>query len=869
MKNSLLQLVTLNQEGTKLVNVQLALALANLALQFLTWNGAVAELVSTLTQNSGTIPALLEFLRVLPEELSSNRRIPITDDEYKSRTVELLTNNADDVMRLLMSLIQVPDYSNNKTLIFRCFNSWVREVNPAEIVNPTFLDMLFQSLNDSEIFDPVVDCIRSIIRETREVDDSLELIQALYPRVISLRPLILQHKDDLDTFESLTLLFTEAGEAWHMLIARAPKDFRPLVEAIAECAAYDEDLDVVKYTFYFWNELQNMITLDRYNEAREDLGEIFLRLIEILISHLQYPTSGNTADPFNGNREAEEKFKSFRHEMGDVLKDCCRVVGSTSALRVPYQFMQNVLQAQPASASWQSVEAALFGVRSMGREIDPSENDVMPQIMKLIDTLPEHSHVRYTATLVIGRYTEWSLKHPEFLELQVNYVTAGFSHQDADVVNAAALALRDICYDCGPLLVNYIDQLYPFYEEMGTRVGTAISWRSYFTVTKAIAYIIASQPIAEITKSLERFGEPICERLVALAILPEDPKNQRNIADQIDLLEAFVRGVRVDVPIGSQNPLTKFVLEVLPILDRVIDQHGNARIVTEGYCRFVRSSILECRTDLLSVLPSIAEKLVNLFEKTRFGSYLWITGSIIREFSTEDLGEHVISGVWQFAERQMASFLQYLSSITDFREIPDLFDDFFLMMGDVVLAFPFRLIASVDLFVPIYEAAFVGLDLYETEPVVSVLRFLIDLFGYGSRYPPTSAYREIPENVRNLVLELVAERGGQLFNKLVLGLIHTLPRDAEPDASTLMINILQLGGTGQAVSWVAATLDGLPAESVSTEEKNKLLEPIAAALASGNLKKIRTLIKDFVSWYRRRNLSPRGVAGNNSRGSSR
>lgn len=842
-----------------MINVQLALALANLALQFLHWNGAVQELVNALGQDSGTIPALLEFLQVLPEELSSTRRIPITDDEFKARATELLSNNAEDVMRLLISYTQSTEYNNNKVLIFKCFRSWLREINPQLIFEPAFLNLLFQALNDPYTFDAVVECICTIIRETGDVDESKDMIEALYPRVIALRPLIIQHKDDLETFRGLTLIFTEAGEAWHMLIARAPKDFRSLVEAIAECAAYDEDLDVVKYTFYFWNKLQEMITLDRYNEARNDLGDIYLQLIGILITHLRYPIANNSGDAFNGDREAEEKFKSFRHEMGDVLKDCCRVVGSTRALRVPYQIMVDALQSSGAPILWQSIEAPLFGIRSMGREIDENENEVMPLIIKLIENIPEQPKIRYTATLVIGRYTEWSLKHPDLLEPQINYVTAGFSHESSDVVSAAALALREICYDCGPLLVNYIDQLYPFYEQLKSKVGTSLSWASYYTVTKGIAFVIAAQPLGEIEKSLDRFGEPICKSLIELSNLPEDPLTQRNIANQIDLLEAFIRNIRVDVPIHTQNPVTKFALEVLPILNNIIDKHGNTRFVSEGYCKFVRSSILECRTDLLEALPAIAEKLVEMFEKTRFGCYLWITGSIIREFSMDDLGEQIVGGVWKFAERQMISFLQYLSTITDFREIPDLIDDFFLMMGDVVLAFPFRLITSSDLFIPVYEAALLGMDLYEKDPVISVLRFLIDLFGYGSRYPPTSAFRDVPDNVRALVLELAAERGGQLFNKLLLGLIHTLPRDAEPDASTLMMNILQLAGPAQGTAWVAAALDGLPQETVGVVEKNNLLEPVAAALTSGNLKRIRSLIRDFVSLYRRRNLAPRGV----------
>lgn len=872
LKNSILQLIVLNKDGAKHINVQLALALANLALQFLNWKDAVPELVNSLGGVPETVPALLEFLRVLPEELSSNRRIPITDDEFRSRSIELLGNNAEDVMRLLISYIQAPQFANHKGLIFQCFNSWLKEINPREIINSPFLDLVFQSLNDPETFDPVVDCICSMIRETRDIDDSIDMIEALYPRVISLRPLILQHKDELDTFEGLTLMFAEAGESWHMLIARAPKDFRSLVEALAECAAYDEDLDVVKYTFYFWHLLQQMIIMERYDQARNELGDIFLKLTEVLIGHLQYPISGTATDPFSGNREAEEKFKSFRHEMGDVLKDCCRVVGSSRALAIPYKQIYDVIEKQSKgeAVSWQSIEAPLFSIRCIGREVDPNENEILPHFMKLVDKLPEHDKIRYTATLVLGRYTEWSIKHPEYLEAQLNYITVGFSSKDSSVVNAAAQALRDICYDCGPLLVNYVDQLYPFYE----KIGTSLSLSQYYNVTKGIASVVAAQSIGDVGKSLERFGEPICRRLVELSKLNPETSVYHTIADQIELLVIFVRTVDVEVPVGTQHPVAKFVFDVLPILNNILTQHGSSTAVSERYCKFLRSSILKCRANLLSILPSIMETLVTQFQAHHYGSYLWVTGAVLQEYTTDDLGDQVVNTVWEFTQQQIRSVLQYLSSHSNFREVPDLFDDFFLMMGDVAISYPFRLIASTDLFVPVYEVALLGIELYETDPVISVLRFLIDLFGYGSRYPPNSAYRVIPDDVRDLVLELIRERGGELFSKLLIGRIYSLPRDAQLDASTLMMNLLQLVDPAQGSTWIAATLDSLPANTVSPEEKNKLIEPISAALISGNLKRIKTLLNDFVNWYRRRNLSPRGSSllgssGNNDNSTRR
>ena len=97
---------------------------------------------------------------------------------------------------------------------------------------------------------------------------------------------------------------------------------------------------------------------------------------------------------------------------------------------------------------WQDIEAPLFSMRMMAREVDTEEERVVPEVMKLLVNLPEHDKIRYAATLVLGRYTEWTAKHPEYLEFQLSYISSGFEKQSKDVISAAAQALKHFCQDC-------------------------------------------------------------------------------------------------------------------------------------------------------------------------------------------------------------------------------------------------------------------------------------------------------------------------------------------------------------------------------------------------------------------------------------
>ena len=49
---------------------QLALALADLALQMQAWTSVVADLIGRFSGDMATVPALLDVLIVLPEEVS-------------------------------------------------------------------------------------------------------------------------------------------------------------------------------------------------------------------------------------------------------------------------------------------------------------------------------------------------------------------------------------------------------------------------------------------------------------------------------------------------------------------------------------------------------------------------------------------------------------------------------------------------------------------------------------------------------------------------------------------------------------------------------------------------------------------------------
>lgn len=382
---------------------------------------------------------------------------------------------------------------------------------------------IINGLSAHESFEAAVECMCAIFKETRDVDECLHTIQTIYPQVVQLRPRIVLAADaeDTDTFKGLTRVFAEAAEAWVVLIARMPIQFRELVESVLECGVRDQERDAISLTFNFWYELKQYLTLERYVQARMQFVDIYSKLVDIMIEHLEYPhpESGSEADLFDGDREQEDKFREFRHQMGDVLKDCCEVIGVTDCLKKAYNLIEAwVNQYGPQAASgqipqWQKLEAPLFAMRAMGRMVSAEESIMLPRLMPLLVQIPDHEKVRFQAVMALGRYTEWTAQHPETLQPQLNYIMAAFKHPSKEVARAAALSFKFFCNDCADLIRDYVAELQPFYES----VIDSLPPSSQEEVTDGVASVIAKQPSQRIYETFKLFCDPVVNRLVTMA----------------------------------------------------------------------------------------------------------------------------------------------------------------------------------------------------------------------------------------------------------------------------------------------------------------------------------------------------------------
>ncbi|CCF57517.1 hypothetical protein KAFR_0C05260 [Kazachstania africana CBS 2517] len=903
-KDSLLRLLTMHTQ--KLVITQLNVALARLAIQFLEWRSPIAEIINVLNPYPGL---LLSFFQILPEETFDIGSIPLTEDEYNSRVHELVDTIAEDILKFLISCTEIlkdsraqsTNFAMDITLesVLRCFTSWSFEFSIDQLfqVQP-LISLVFESLNhtganaDSSVFEAAVDCLCGILKESRDTTNE-QLIMTLFEQLIGLQRNILPNIQTLsklqveegidpEILEGMTRLFVEAIEAWVIFIAKSPEFFQPLISMLLMLTCKNPDLDVVSYSFPCWFSLKQNFVLPRYQNAKAVYTPTFIELINGIIEHLQYPP-----DHFD-SKEGEDKFKEFRYHMGDVLKDCTAVVGTNNALEQPLikikQALSSLTIAGTNSINWQNLEAPLFSLRTMAQEISLSENKLLPEIFQILCNLPEHPKLRYASTLVLGRYTEWTAKHPETLEMQLQYIFKGFQQVDSnnvtdemkDIITASSHALMYFCSDCSSLLSSYIDQLTEFYFVIQDVLSKDIE--SQFELCQGLSAVINNQPIESIS---ETFGKLVDDNLAKLGQLVTEWKiNSSNsnlsklIADKIDLFYAFFEELKpkYEYPQQGVEPLLPQIEKIWNAIRVLLVNESGFKdiIIVERSTKFLRRLFERFHVFCEPILGSVAEFLVQGYATTGYGSFLWCSGSIIVIFGDDDSFPIPIAlreSVWQFALSQCKTFIVNFSKMNKIQlnNYYEIIMDFFAMVSDLVMFFPKEFILSTELLGSVIDVAIESINKLENyDAYVYILRCLDDTVSWGFKTPPIStlSIEYVPDEWRSQIInEVVIKRGSRINYVIFLGLLTTFESNSHSDAIGCIVKLLRLATEANnnnaliCSEWLTEVFSKL--NETTHKEKEILNKAVVDGLTQRNYRKIREGIRNFVQWYLRKNVTRR------------
>ncbi|TID13172.1 hypothetical protein CANINC_005028 [Pichia inconspicua] len=863
LRNSILTLLSPPNSHHKLVIVQLSLALAYLAIQDLNWPSPIEDVANAL-QNS-PIP-LLNFLAALPEELADHTRLPLSHDDYDKQYTHLLTNNAQTVYTILSNLCTIID---DKSTLLDTIKSWSTIIPLSLFVSndSPLWNIITSSFNNPSSFESATTTLTSIIAsiDTNSISDNL--IEIILNQLVALKPLVKQfaEEEDTDALERIADLYATAGESWHLLIVKQPERFSEIVRTLLDLTAVSTDLEIVQYTFKFWYEIKSVLMLNNFAHARSIFKPIYVQLVHILLRHLTYPTTSDSTDIvtlFANNREEMDKFKDFRYAIGDVLKDCCQVIGYTDALNIPFVQLQQISPNSP----WQNIECLLFAIRSMAKEVPISENTVLPQIMTSLIELPENSKVRYAATLVLGRYTTWTAAHPDLLPLQLNYIISGLSsNTDTDVIIATAHALKYFCLDCSQLLADHVDTLYSVYTSVDGRIDS----QSTLDIAEGLAYVVKNIIDTNIIANENRCVDLLRMFLTpTLTKLTNNSANEDILSDALEQLTVFIDALRIpdailDLRLSSFRIVDYLLAEVFPSVYAVIETHGGTPKIAERASKLIRKSILNFKRYFINALPTLTTLLTTAFRTYHHGCYLWASAAIVREFTIDDesyevdepikLSKETLSAVWSFAVNQIYAFVDIYSETTT----PDIIEDFYRLLGDVLMFKTLELLERTDMLTALFNVSLTVLTTSAESGVHKyVLEYLIDLFSWCLESPPVSIFFEVPLPLRHGVYTLLIENEFNLLDATLMSALTKFNEDMSYLAVELFMVVIKVnsefGNSERSNEYIQHFLTALPSDILSNAEKNSFFTSFTKAMGDNNPRKMRSALIDFIHWYKRK-----------------
>lgn len=306
----------------------------------------------------------------------------------------------------------------------------------------------------------------------------------------------------------------------------------------------------------------------------------------------------------------------------------------------------------------------------------------------------------------------------------------------------------------------------------------------------------------------------------------------------------------------------KYCQEIFPVLTKILETFIDFPPICERICRCWRFMFISYRTHMTPLLPQMANKLASSFAASSQGCFLWCTAAILREFSEDrEVDEGTSDAIYAFFETQATTALRAMSKL-DPVELPDVIEDFFRLLTDAILYYPYKLIPS-PLFTPIFEAAISSaLTLERPDPLTPALHYLRDVIGYAGDNPPVSNGVPNPPEIKNIVKSVLTAGGEHLVNRVLAGMMMTWPKDCYPDGSGVLLGLFE-HMPEQTATWFGQTLSLLPSGTMTAEESQKLMAKIGVRLREGpdGYRSIRSILQDFTNNYRRRYVAPRDGLG--------
>ncbi|XP_064417249.1 transportin-3 isoform X2 [Latimeria chalumnae] len=838
LRDSLLSHIQNLKDLSPVIVTQLALAIADLALQMASWKGCVQTLVEKYSSDVTSLPFLLEILTVLPEEVHSrslrigaNRRTEIIEDlAYCSGTV----------VGLLMDCVGKAG-NEEKMLIkaFRCLGSWFNlgVLDSNFMANNQLLLFLFQALQgentSTNLHEAASDCICSALFAIENVESNLPLAFQLFRGVLTLETAyhMAVAREDLDKVLNYCRIFTELCETFLEPIVTTPGqglgELRTL-ELLLICAGHPQ-YEVVEISFNFWYRLGEHL----YKTNDPVLHSIFRpyiqRLLHALARHCQL-------DPdHEGIPEDTDDFGEFRMRVSDLVKDLIFLVGSMECFA---QLYANLKEGNPP---WEATEAVLFIMASIAKSVDPENNPTLTEVLNGVVQLPESVHiaVRYTSIELVGEMSEVVDRNPQYLDPVLSYLMKGL--REKPLASVAAKAIHSICSVCRDHMAHHFQGLLDIARSLDSLM---LSPEAAVGLLKGTALVLARLPLEKISECLS----DLCSvQVMALKkLLSQEPSNGKSSDPTmfLDRLAVIFRHTNPIVENGQTHPCQKVIQQIWPVLSETLNKHQADNRIVERCCRCLRFAVRCVGKGSAALLQPLVTQMVNVYQVHQHSCFLYLGSILVDEYGME---EGCRQGLLDMLQALCMPTFQLLEQQNGLRNHPDIVDDLFRLSTRFIQRSPVTLLQSV-MVVHIIQCAIAATSLDHRDANCSVMKFLRDLVHTGV----ANDHEDDFEVRKELIQQVLSQHGQQMVSQLINTCCFCLPPYTLPDVAEVIWEIM-LFNRPSFCRWLENALKGLPKETSGgavTVTHKQLTDFHKQVTSAEECKQVCWALRDFTRLFR-------------------
>lgn len=719
------------ERGQAAVTSRLGLCLAAFAVK-VGWTTCVTDLVdqfSGWSENPAEARCLATVLVALPEETYSHdgAGYHVSREAWQAFADGLRASGAS-VLRLVVQMLGASgDAPEVQTALLGCLKAWIRDVGiDAAVVADAELGLLsatFSAMASPPLFDACVDLAEQLVRTYEDPTRDRAVVEVLVELVLELRaPLsaAIEAEDD-ETARGVARIVAAAAESWSSIIVGADFAQPAFVELFLACTCHN-DSEIAWMTFKGWWTLGDEVReLKGSNPAVADERCAMLEpYVETLVGAMLHLAtfSGDWATlPADVRDDFVHK---LRYDVADILLDCCLTVGAPRVLQIARGALDAhaailceavaavdspaaVEEQDPAAAgSWQSVEVALFAVRSVARAVDSRENELVRPCLELSTSLlaqpgsPER--LRVTCLRLLGRYSEWLHSgHDDMLPGIFEAVCAYLAPDAAEstVRTAACAAFKSLCKDCKALVGQRCLAVAPSIAAYGKP--------DVDVLIEACMYAVSSLGADEERACVLELAEPISGVLGAF-LGGHGAADPAAVCAALEKLTTMMRFAKPRGAVADGHCAATLAEAVSDVLDGVSEHFAAERHVVELVTRLHKHAVRACGEHYAPLLGRLLTQIESRFATLPHSSYLYLTATCVAKFARHTEARPSLKATVEVLARSVLDVLaagdeRAIAGVVE--EHPDMTEDFFRMMarsfeelGLEAFRFPAEMISS-------------------------------------------------------------------------------------------------------------------------------------------------------------------------------